>query len=445
MKIILPEQLKNLAKNLSAPLYAVGGYVRNFLIDGTESEDLDVAAAVSCEELVSAAEKCGFTVVCEYKRTGTVVIQSGKRKFEYTRFRTDVYGAGGAHTPKSTVFTDEIEKDALRRDFKCNAVYYDVKAENIVDPLGGVKDIENGVLDTVREPEKVFCNDGLRLMRLARFCAELGFKPTEKVIDGAKEYADNIKDVAAERVFDELKKILAADGKYRFSPANGHCAGVETLIKTGVFGLIFPELAEINDERLFLKTLFYAEKSARLAALFCTADGESAVAKYGTKKKADLSERGDVKAERTAKDILARLKASKRLTEGTAFLIRWREFDCDCEESENRLRKFIVQNADGIQPLICFKRALCAAERGESAVCPTAERWAALVKKIKADGTPFSVKDLKISAADLKEAGFKGKEIGEELQRLFDLAVISPQKNRYDILKSAADADFKQL
>ena len=66
MKIILPEQLKNLAKNLSAPLYAVGGYVRNFLIDGTESEDLDVAAAVSCEELVSAAEKCGFTVVCEY-------------------------------------------------------------------------------------------------------------------------------------------------------------------------------------------------------------------------------------------------------------------------------------------------------------------------------------------------------------------------------------------
>ena len=122
MCVIIPENLKKLSEKLPAPLYAVGGYVRNFLLGGVASEDIDLAAPLTTGEIVSAAESLGFHAVAEYPRTGTTVIYDGERKYEYTRFRTDEYAAGGKHTPVSTEFTDDIYKDALRRDFKCNAV-----------------------------------------------------------------------------------------------------------------------------------------------------------------------------------------------------------------------------------------------------------------------------------------------------------------------------------
>ena len=145
MSIYLPENLKKLATLCPKPLYAVGGYVRNFLIDGTVSADLDIAAPLSTEEIETAARACGFKIVAEYKRTGTAVLFDGARKYEYTRFRTDFYGSGGVHTPTATAFTEDIALDAVRRDFKCNAVYYEIKNGEIVDPLNGVSDIQSKI------------------------------------------------------------------------------------------------------------------------------------------------------------------------------------------------------------------------------------------------------------------------------------------------------------
>ena len=215
MKTDFSPKLKELAEIFPVPLYAVGGYVRNALYMGVPSEDVDLAAPILSEKAAEYVEKAGFTVLAHYPKTGTLLFKEGNERYEFTSFRTDEY-SGGGHLPESTTFTQDILKDALRRDFKCNAIYCDVKTGEIVDPLGGINDVKNKVLNTVSLPETVFSHDGLRLMRLARFTGELGFTPTESVITGARAYADNVNDVAAERIYDELKKYSSPTASIRF-------------------------------------------------------------------------------------------------------------------------------------------------------------------------------------------------------------------------------------
>lgn len=448
MNMVLPENLKKLSENCPSALYAVGGCVRNYLINGSISDDIDIAAALSTDEIKKAASACNFKVVAEYKRTGTVVLFDGERKYEYTRFRTDRYDGGGKHTPDNTDFTDDITLDAKRRDFKCNAVYYDIKKGEIVDPLGGVKDIKNKILDTVVEPEKVFMSDGLRLMRLCRFAAELNFTPTDGVLKGAKEYAGNIRDIASERIYDELKKILAADTKYPFSDPKGHYTGVKILEKIGVFDILFPEIAAgrgLNQRADFhnydvlehtFRTLLYADKEIRLAALLHDAGKPYCLINFG-KYKNHATE-----GERIARDILKRLKADKRTTEKTAFLVKNHMFDLKNAEPESALRLFIVESGEYFTPLLKLKQADFSACKDDLSVCPTVKRWTTVYREMKSDGTPFSLKELNVTPAELLAIGFKRRDLGEELKRLFEYAVTTPKANDFAKLKAKAEEDF---
>jgi len=107
MKNIFAKNLITLALSLEKPLYAVGGVVRNYLIDGSVSEDVDLAAAIPVEILSEALFLHGFKIVAEYKRTGTVVFSDGEKRYEYTAFRREKY-VGGEHVPAVTEFTDNI-------------------------------------------------------------------------------------------------------------------------------------------------------------------------------------------------------------------------------------------------------------------------------------------------------------------------------------------------
>lgn len=450
MKEFIPDSLKKLADMLPKPLYIVGGFVRNFLIDGTASSDIDIAAALSTEEIISVAESLGYKIVAEYKRTGTAVIYDGEHKFEYTRFRTDVYENGGAHTPIRTEFTEDIKADALRRDFTCNAVYYDVKSEKIVDPLGGATDIRNKIIKTVKNPEEVFKSDGLRLMRLARFCGELNFKPTKKVLDGARAYAKNIEDIAEERIYDELKKILVADSKYAFSDKIGHYTALKVLESTGLFDILFPELAlgrDMVQKAEFhaydvlehsLRAACYAEKEVRLAALLHDVGKPFCKITYGTFH--GHAEHGAV----ISANILRRYKTDKKTIADVTFLVRWHMFDVKLEETEQSIRQFIVENKARLSALLKLKQADYSAGKDDYSVCPTVKKWLDIYKKMKTDGTPFTVKDLKISAKSLIDVGFTCERIGAELKTLFNYAVINPVANNAEFLREKAEQDFKK-
>lgn len=451
MLINLPKNLIILAKSLSKPLYAVGGVVRNYLIDGSIATDVDLAGAITASEFVSALESCGYAVLAEYKRTGTVMFGGDGHKYEFTSFRREKYAKGGAHTPVSTEFTEDIREDALRRDFKCNAVYYDIAGDKLVDVLGGCKDIQEKVLDTVTDPEKVFSSDGLRLMRLARFAGELNFRPTDAVIESAKAYSDNIKDISPERIFHELNLILQSDSKYAFSDPMGHYNGLKILDETRVLDKIFPELtdgrgmAQRADFHRYdvlehgLRSVAYAHPKVRLGALLHDIGKPFCFRRDGYYYN-HFSE-----GERIAEDVLKRYKASTETIKQVKFLVHEHMVDLDCSMKEVKLRKYIVKNHDRLEELMMVKQADFRASLEIDDTAPALVKWKRLYERMKIDGTPFNLKQLEITATDLIDIGFNGQDIGKELKSLFDYAVLHPEKNEHYALKALAEHDYAKL
>ena len=452
MKELLSEKLYNLSRltirKTGYPLYIVGGFVRNFFICGIAEGDIDLAAPVPAETFAALAEEAGYSVAAVYKRTGTAVIVSEGEKYEYTAFRKEIYERGGRHSPAFTEPTFDLEEDARRRDFKCNAVYYDIYNGVLTDVLGGINDIKAKVLNTVKEPEKVFESDGLRLMRLARFCGELGFSAGNEALAAANRYADNIKDVSPERIFDELKKILKSDKKYGFSDKEGHYTGLKVLSEIRVLDRLLPELtagrgmaqrADYHKHDVLehsLKTVFYAEKDIRLAALFHDVAKPYCKINYG-----EYYGHAEV-GEKMTKRILTAWKADKKTIKETAFLVGAHMLDLDCGESERKVRAFIAENYPLVPKLLALKQADYSASKEDGVVSPTVEKWRAILKKMQSDGTPFTLKDLKITAAELMEEGFCGEDIGKELNKLLSVCREFPERNEKNYLLQKSKKDF---
>lgn len=434
-KLEIHQKIKELAKILPRPLYVVGGYVRNHLINKTISSDIDLCGDFLVDEISNASQKIGFKVVATYKRTGTIVLSIGNLKCEYTTFRHEVYDKGGNHKPIKVEFTSNLLLDAERRDFKCNAIYYDLKNDKFCDVLCGINDVNNKVLDTVIEPEKVFCSDGLRLMRLARFCAELGFAPNEKVVKIAKKYSDNICDISAERIYTELKYILNADEKYSFSPNNAHYIGLKVLSDIGVFGKIFPELElgrnmeQRKDYHNYdvlthtLKSVLYAPKSVRFAALLHDVGKPYCMINYGKYHGHDM-----VGVE-IAEKILKRLKVDNNTLKEVKFLVGAHMKDLDGKMGENKVRKFIVENYKYMPKLYALKQADFSACKDDLSICPTIIKWKKIEENMKKEGVPFSIKELKLTATDLINLGYKGKDINNTLKNLLNLCIENPKLN----------------
>lgn len=412
--------------------------------------DVDLCAPILSQDFVEFVKKQGFTVLAEYKHTGTVLFTDGKFSYEYTCFRKEKYSKG-EHTPYSTEFIDDVREDALRRDFKCNAIYYDIANQQIIDPLGGVEDVYNKVLDTVLPPEKTFSRDGLRLLRLARFAGELDFKPTTKVLDGATEFALNILDIAPERIYSELKMILVADKKYDFSSPTGHYDALKILDKTRVLDLIFPDLTEGRgmvqraDFHKYdvlehsLRCVLYAHPSIRLGALLHD------IGKPFCFKRDGYYYHHFAEGVHLAERALKKLKADKKTIDQVKYLVREHMADLDCSMKENKVRKFIVKNYEKIQPLLLVKQADFRASLEVDYTAPTVEKWQKIIKKMQDDGTPFTLKQLSVEASDLIELGFRGEQIGEQLKKLWDYAVSEPEKNYKQALISLAQKDLAKM
>ena len=197
----IPENLRKLADACQFSLYIVGGSVRDYLSGYPlpENADWDISAPAEESALLAAANTCGFTARAVYRATGTVKLEDSAGKgYEFTRFRSDEY-VRGVHTPVEIFFTEDINLDARRRDFCANAVYFDIKRGAFLDPLGGIPDIEKRILRTVAPAEKVFGEDGLRLMRLARISAQTGFLPDQECLEGARRNVALVKDIVPER------------------------------------------------------------------------------------------------------------------------------------------------------------------------------------------------------------------------------------------------------
>lgn len=211
---IANEKLYKLSKLLDNPLYLVGGAVRNSIL-GLPLGDLDTASSNMPNVVVSRLHGTEFEILAEYPRTGTVLIGADGFKTEHTTFRTDSYPINsGAHSPEKVEFTSDITVDALRRDFTVNAIYYDLTTDSVVDPTGGIDDIKKRELRAVDDPRKVLSEDALRIMRLVRLRAELGFDIESMTLAVASELGARVKDISRERITDEFIKTLKGATKY---------------------------------------------------------------------------------------------------------------------------------------------------------------------------------------------------------------------------------------
>ena len=302
-------------------------------------------------------------------------------------------------------FTDDISLDATRRDFTCNAVYYDVKNDTFIDPLDGITAIKEKRLTTVANAKKVFGEDGLRLMRLSRQAAQLGFSPDNECLEGAIENAALIKDITAERIFTELTAILHADEKYGVK--DGHYQGLLLLEKTGVLAHILPELAlgkgmqqrpDFHNYDVLhhsLRAVLYAPMHIRLAALlhdvgkpYCTLrDGNSF----------DHANEGA----RIAEEILTRLKAPKKTIAHTKLLVQWHMYDFNCQTGENKLRRFLVSHYADLEDILAVKQADFSACKDDISTAPTCVRWRSILQKMKDENVPFTLKQLALTGKDL--------------------------------------------
>ena len=424
---VIDEKLKALAHAMRVPLYVVGGACRDFLrglrlTEGNGGKrDWDVCAPAPAEEVAKIAAECGLEVTATYKNTGTVLIKADGEDYEFTSFRTDRY-VRGKHSPEEVFFTDDMVLDARRRDFKCNAVYYSISEEKFVDPLGGIEDIKLGVISTVAPPEKVFGEDGLRLMRLCRISAETGFTPTAECIEGARANARLICDIAPERIWAELRYILKADEKYGVQGA--HYRGLKLLDEIGVLQVILPELtlgrgleqrSDFHSHDVLehtLRCVLYAPSDVRLAALLH--DVGKPASKLTTGRYAGHELTGCA----IAQSILERFKVSKRLTAHVCELVRWHMYDLAGETSENKIRKFIVTHGDILRDLLLLKQADFSACKDDLSVAPVVARWKSIYESMKREGVPLSLKQLAVKGDKLIDAGICPNEVGKTLNFL---------------------------
>ena len=239
--------------------YAVGGCVRDSLL-GLDPHDWDLCTSARPEQVMAlfGEEKCIPTGL----QHGTVTVKQGGRLYETTTFRTEGAYSDGRH-PDAVCFVPEVREDLARRDFTINAMAYSAE-EGLIDPFGGRDDLAAHLVRAVGEPERRFEEDALRILRLYRFAARFGFAIDPATGAAARALGPHLDCVSAERIQEELLKLLAA-------PRPG------SYLEPAVLAVILPELEPEKQPERFAELCRIIDRieptaenvPARLAALLC--------------------------------------------------------------------------------------------------------------------------------------------------------------------------------
>ncbi len=420
--------------------WVVGGCVRDLLL-GKEVNDWDIATTA----LPRQVKKCFKRVIPTGIDHGTVTVLFKGQAYEVTTLRGE-----GAYTdgrrPDSVHFVEDIEHDLARRDFTVNAIAFDPVDGHVADPFDGCADLESKIIRAVGDPVERFGEDGLRILRGARFVATLDFEleeATEAAFEGALGvYAK----VSHERVRDEWMKAMKARAPSR---------AFEVMRRTGILGVTCPEL---TDQRGCTQNKWHAYDvwDHTMAVLDASGGGEVEriaallhdVAKPRTR---EFSEKtndytfyhhetvGADMADRWLRDF--RFSNSER--ERVVHLVRHHLICYSSEWSDAAVRRFIKRvGAEGIAPLLRLGRADALGKgRPVEAELATLDELSRRVEASLAEGSAFSVKDLAVSGKDVLDRleGERGPVIGRVLRHLLERVLDEPALNDRERLLGMLD------
>jgi poly(A) polymerase len=231
------DELGQLFGDAGHELALVGGPVRDAML-GRAHNDLDFTTSARPAEIERVIDGWADATWDIGRAFGTIGSRKGPFQVEITTYRSEQYDASSRKP--AVDFGDSLEGDLGRRDFTVNAMAVRVPSREFVDPYGGVVDLAHGLLRTPGRPEDSFSDDPLRMMRAARFAAQLGFEVAPAVVAAMTAMADRIQIISAERVRDEIVKLVLATYPR---------LGLSLLVDTGLAALVLPELPALILEK----------------------------------------------------------------------------------------------------------------------------------------------------------------------------------------------------
>lgn len=379
MQIILPDSVKFVLDKLNFAgfeAYIVGGCVRDCLL-GIEPDDYDICTNAKPYEIINLFDKTVKTGI----KHGTVTVISGGSAVEVTTFRTDGEYADSRH-PEKVTFVSDLKADLSRRDFTVNAMCYS-PLTGIIDCFGGMSDLNAKTIRAVGEPDIRFREDALRILRLFRFCATLGFKAESKTLRAALENAPLLKKVSAERIREEL-----------FRTASGrNTEAILPLLKTGALG-VFGENREITKIPLLPEN----KRLKFFAFIKLTSDSLSSALDF-------------LKCSNEFKNYCLKLNSAL----------------CLKTDTRAEIKKVLRLLENDIFDLFYYKAAIS----GEDT---SAAHFTA--KDIIEKREPYKISQLAVNGGDLEEKGYRGEQIGETLESILEKVIQTPELNTKEKIMS---------
>jgi tRNA nucleotidyltransferase/poly(A) polymerase len=211
--------------------FLVGGGVRDLLL-GREPTDYDVSTDATPDQVISLFPK-SIEIGAQF---GVINVPLDEHKVEVATFRSDIGSADGRH-PERVVFSSSPEQDVQRRDFTINGLLMRHNSGEILDFVSGQPDLRAGIIRAIGEPRRRFAEDKLRMLRAVRFSARFGFAIDSATLDAIRLHAHEINQVSAERIREELTKLLTEGAASR---------AVELLDETGLIKYVLPEVAAMQ-------------------------------------------------------------------------------------------------------------------------------------------------------------------------------------------------------
>ncbi len=418
--------------------YVVGGSVRDVLMD-RPADDWDLATSARPEETEAL-----FPDTLYENAFGTVAVATDDPavgEVEITTFRSD-HDYADFRRPHRVEFTDSIELDLARRDVTVNAIAWGApaggRAPRLVDPFGGQDDIAAALLRTVGDPSARFEEDALRMLRVVRFAATLGFWVEPATLAGISARAERVRHVSGERIAMELAKILAA-------PAPS--IGLRLLADTGLLAMISPDLAaqrgipqnKVEGEDLWDHTLHAVDGAVAEPAHIRMAALLHDIGKPATM--ADGRFLGhDIVGAEIAGRLLDRLHWPRHERDRIVHIIRHHMYGYVPSWSDAAVRRFIAKvGRDALADLFLLREAdnLGSGRRRDGG--RLAEIRARVAAQLAA-GIVLDLHDLDIDGDVLMaELGLPpSPKLGSVLQELLDRAIADPTINKRDRLLALA-------